>query len=125
MRTPWWARPLRSSRVSLSLSQAAGRELSGELRIDDRLPRSLSEGATPQSALHIITRRSTANLQRCSNAHSPKCLEGVFSAALCQAALREGVCESATRFLKTASEMRLLRHRSASLRDLPSAIFLR
>src|SRR5215204_7752928 len=79
MRTPWWARPLRSSRVSLSLSQAAGRELSGELRIDDRLPRYLSEGATPQSALHIITRRSTANLQRCSNAHSPKCLEVEFS----------------------------------------------
>src|SRR5215204_5260969 len=78
MRTPWWARPLRSSRVSLSLSQAAGRELSGELRIDDRLPRYLSEGATPQSALHIITRRSTANLQRCSNAHSPKCLEVEF-----------------------------------------------
>jgi hypothetical protein len=48
-----------------------------------------------------------------------------FSAPLCQAALLEGACESATRLLKTASEMRLLRHRSASLWDLPSAIFLR
>src|SRR5215207_9468612 len=48
-----------------------------------------------------------------------------FSAPLCQAALHEGACISATRLLKTASEMRLLRHRSASLRDLPSAIFLR
>ena len=48
-----------------------------------------------------------------------------FSAPLCQAALLEGVLESAMRLLKTASEMRLLRHRSASLRDLPSAIFLR
>src|SRR5215212_7762166 len=47
-----------------------------------------------------------------------------FSAPLCQAALREGDCESAMRLLKTASEMRLLRHRSASFRDLPSAIFL-
>jgi hypothetical protein len=50
----------------------------------------------------------------------------VFSAPLCQAALREGAsCESVWRILKTASETRLLRHRSASLRDLPSAIFLR
>jgi hypothetical protein len=57
--------------------------------------------------------------------YSPECVEGEFSAPLCQAALREGACESATRLLKTASEMRLLRHRSASLRDLPSAIFLR
>src|SRR5215203_2481274 len=48
-----------------------------------------------------------------------------FSAPLCQAALHEGACISATRLLKTASEMRLLRHRNASLRDLPSAIFLR
>src|SRR5215217_639612 len=48
-----------------------------------------------------------------------------FSAPLCQAALLEGACESAIRLLKTASEMRLLRHRSASLRDLPSSIFLR
>jgi hypothetical protein len=48
-----------------------------------------------------------------------------FSAPLCQAALREGARESATRLLKTASEMRLLRQRNASLRDLPSAIFLR
>jgi hypothetical protein len=48
-----------------------------------------------------------------------------FSAPLCQAALLEGARESATRLLKTASEMRLLRHRNASLRDLPSAIFLR
>jgi hypothetical protein len=51
--------------------------------------------------------------------------EGVFSAPLCQAALRKGARESATRLLKTASEMRLLRQRSASLRDLPSASFLR
>src|SRR5215203_5294028 len=51
--------------------------------------------------------------------------ELAFSAPLCQAALREGVCESATRLLNTASETRLLRHRSASLRDLPSSIFLR
>src|SRR3712207_5972578 len=58
-------------------------------------------------------------------AYSLSCLEEKFSAPLCQAALREGVCESATRLLKTASETRLLRHRSASLRDLPSAIFLR
>jgi hypothetical protein len=48
-----------------------------------------------------------------------------FSAPLCHAALREGACTSARRLLKTASEMRLLRHRSASLRDLPSDIFLR
>jgi hypothetical protein len=48
-----------------------------------------------------------------------------FSAPLCQAALWESTCESATRLAKTASEMRLLRHRNASLRDLPSAIFLR
>jgi hypothetical protein len=48
-----------------------------------------------------------------------------FSTPLCQAALREGACESAMRLLKTASEMRLSRHRNASLRDLPSAIFLR
>src|SRR5215217_1007064 len=57
--------------------------------------------------------------------YSLKCVEVEFSAPLCQAALREGACESATRLLKTASEMRLLRHRRASLRDLPSAIFLR
>jgi hypothetical protein len=49
----------------------------------------------------------------------------VFSAPLCQAVLREGAHESAIRLLKTASEMRLSRHRNASLRDLPSAIFLR
>jgi hypothetical protein len=48
-----------------------------------------------------------------------------FSAPLCQAAPREAACESAIRLLKTASQTRLLRHRSASLRDLPSAIFLR
>jgi hypothetical protein len=48
-----------------------------------------------------------------------------FSAPLCQATLREDACKSAIRLLKTASEMRLLRQRSASLRDLPSAIFLR
>jgi hypothetical protein len=48
-----------------------------------------------------------------------------FSAPLCQAALRECACESAMMLLKTASQTRLLRHRSASLRDLPSAIFLR
>jgi hypothetical protein len=48
-----------------------------------------------------------------------------FSAPLCQAALLEGARESATRLLKTASQTRLLRHRSASFRDLPSAIFLR
>jgi hypothetical protein len=40
------------------------------------------------------------------------------SAPLCQAALREGACESAIMLLKTASQTRLLRHRSASLRDL-------
>ena len=65
---------------------------------------------------------------------SPECVEvefceffgfTEFSAPLCQAALRDGACESARRLLKTASETRLLRHRSASLRDLPSAIFLR
>jgi hypothetical protein len=57
--------------------------------------------------------------------YSSECLVVAFSAPLCQAALLEGARESATRLLKTASEMRLLRHRSASLRDLPSAIFLR
>jgi hypothetical protein len=41
-----------------------------------------------------------------------------FSAPLCQAALREGACESATSLLNTASETRLLRHLSASLGDL-------
>src|SRR5215216_2552829 len=60
-----------------------------------------------------------------TKAYPPDCLEGAFSAPLCQAAPHEGACESATRLLKTASETRLLRHRSASLRDLPSAIFLR
>src|SRR5919202_1983218 len=44
----------------------------------------------------------------------------VFSAPLCQAALRKGACGSAMRLLKTASEMHLLWHLSASLRDLPS-----
>jgi hypothetical protein len=48
-----------------------------------------------------------------------------FSAPLCQAALCELACESATRLLKTASQTRLLRRRSASLRDLPSSIYLR
>ena len=48
-----------------------------------------------------------------------------FSAPLCQATLLEGACESSRRLLKTASQTRLLRHRSASLWDLPSAIFLR
>jgi hypothetical protein len=48
-----------------------------------------------------------------------------FPAPLCQAALGESLCESARRLLKTASETRLLRHRRASLRDLPSPIFLR
>src|SRR5215212_8004839 len=51
--------------------------------------------------------------------------EGEFSAPLCQAALCECARESVERLLKTASETRLLRHRRASLRDLPSAIFLR
>ena len=51
--------------------------------------------------------------------HRPK------PAPLCQAALHEGSRRSAMRLLKTASEMRLLRHRNASLRDLPSEIFLR
>jgi hypothetical protein len=45
-----------------------------------------------------------------------------FQAPLCQATLHEGACrESAMRLLKTASEIRRLRHHSASLRDLPSA----
>ena len=35
--------------------------------------------ATPQSTLHIIIRRSTVNLQRCTNGYSPKCVEGEFS----------------------------------------------
>src|SRR5215208_2833474 len=52
-------------------------------------------------------------------------VEGVFWAPLCQAALCECARESVERLLKTASETRLLRHRRASLRDLPSAIFLR
>ena len=43
----------------------------------------------------------------------------------CQAALRDCARESAMRLLKTASQTRLLRHLSASLRDLPSATFLR
>src|SRR5918997_2344281 len=49
--------------------------------------------------------------------YSPDYLEGFFWAPLCQAALREGAGESATRLLKTASETRLLRHLSASLRE--------
>src|SRR5215208_2835786 len=57
--------------------------------------------------------------------YSPYLVEWAFSAPLCQAAPREAACESSRRHLKTASETRLLRHRSASLRDLPSAIFLR
>jgi hypothetical protein len=51
--------------------------------------------------------------------------EHIFQAPLCQATLHEGPSRSVMRLLKTASEMRLLRHRSASLRDLPSASFLR
>src|SRR5215213_5081632 len=47
--------------------------------------------------------------------YSPKCVERVFSAPLCQAALCECARESARRLLKTTSETRLLRHRSASL----------
>jgi hypothetical protein len=62
----------------------------------------------------------------CSQVYFHTCAwKGCFSASLCQAALREGAREYAVRLLKTASEMRHLRHRSASLRDLPSAIFLR
>src|SRR5215218_9595992 len=50
-----------------------------KLRIDDRLTRYPSRGATPQSALHIITGRSAVNLQRCKKGYSPKCVEGKFS----------------------------------------------
>jgi hypothetical protein len=57
--------------------------------------------------------------------YSPNLAEVTFSAPLFQAALREGILEAAMRLLKTASEMRLLRQRSASFRDLPSATFLR
>jgi hypothetical protein len=49
----------------------------------------------------------------------------LLSAPLCQAAPREAACKSSRRLLKTASETRRLRHRSASFRDLPSASFLR
>jgi hypothetical protein len=85
---------------------------------------------TCPSASEDATRRSLVHLYQ---GYSPNLVEGVsrkfaflnFSAPLCQAALCEGACESAIRFLKTASEMRRLRQRSASLRDLPSAIFLR
>ncbi len=45
--------------------------------------------------------------------------------SVCQAALAETARRSDLSFWKTASEMRRLRHRSASLPDLPSAIFLR
>ena len=47
--------------------------------MDDRLPRYLSRGATLQSALHIITRRSAANLQCCKKGYSLECVEGEFS----------------------------------------------
>src|SRR5688572_3351422 len=66
-----------------------------ELRIDDRLPRYLSEGATPQSALHIITRRSVVNLQRCSKGYSPKCLEGKFCELRVDGVLRSSHAEIA------------------------------
>ena len=71
----------------------------------------------PRAAPH------TSNCQRPSS--GPTFASPAFSAPLCQAASRDEVCESAMRLLNTASEMRLLRHRSASLRDLPSASFLR
>src|SRR5215207_3628990 len=48
-----------------------------------------------------------------------------FQAPLCQADAREVLPESATSAPYTASEMRRLRQRIASLRDLPSASFLR
>jgi hypothetical protein len=43
--------------------------------------------------------------------------------SVCQATLRNAFSESVRSFLNTASEMRPLRHRSASLRDLPSSSF--
>src|SRR5215213_4358688 len=61
----------------------------------------------------------------CGTGAKPNFAKREFSAPLCQAALREIICESAIRLLKTTSEMRLLRQRKASLRDLPSSIFLR
>jgi len=62
--------------------------------------------ASPDAAIHWSVRKGL----------SPNFALTEFSAPLCQAALLEGACESATR---------LLRHRRASLRGLPSASFLR
>ena len=48
----------------------------------------------------------------------------ILLAPLCQEAVCEAICESVTSSLNTVSEMRRLRQRIASLRDLPSASFL-
>src|SRR5215216_5801133 len=90
----------------------------------------VKDSQAPPTAPSRSTTNSTSALARLPIARSAYAIhqsawKGVFSAPLCQAAPHEGACESATRLLKTASETRLLRHRSASLRDLPSAIFLR
>jgi hypothetical protein len=47
------------------------------------------------------------------------------SRPLCQETVCEATCESVTSTLNTASEMRRLRQRMASRRDLPSASFFR
>jgi transposase len=57
-------------------------------------------------------------------------IDGTFAVAkkgssVCQAAAVGDARRSDLSFWKTASEMRRLRHRSASLLDFPSAIFLR
>jgi hypothetical protein len=80
---------------SLCRSLPAGS--TAELRIDDRLPRCLSGGATPQSTPHIITRRSAVNLQRFSKAHSPECLEGAFCELRLYGVLRSSQNNPSTR----------------------------
>jgi hypothetical protein len=45
----------------------------------------------------------------------------VFGASVCQATAESAPLRSADSFLKTTSEMRRLRHLSASLSDFPSA----
>ena len=84
----------------------------------------LSQQLRKRSSIHdprfawvniIANRYRSRFLRSSSNLHSANFAITEFSAPLCQAALPEGIFKSAMRFLKTASEMRLLRHRSASL----------
>jgi hypothetical protein len=97
--------------VAISCNQSTYHDPFAAL-IDARAPSETASGASSMLKWPVSCKKTNA-------------AKSAFSAPLCQAALLEGASESATRVLKTASETRLLRHRSASLRDLPSSIFLR